>query len=256
MTLSIRNLYEAERMGWRLASRLSLLLAVSVVSAAETNTPVTAAQTPKVAATNAPAAAVTNAAPASATNTAPVSAPPMTPEQMFEGGTNAYSNWIEFGVGGFITTGNKSQFEQRNQNTAGPFGGIEDLHYQANIAKGTTMTLDGRGIFDEHDYKLNLAIDKEKLGYVHFSASEFRTRYNGDGGFYPPTGAYYSYPGDALALDRGDFSIEAGLNAGQSAQGDLQVRAYLPGRRGELHHLGLYASGRRHAGARAQPINL
>ena len=37
------------------------------------------------------------------------------------------------------------------------------------------MTLDGRGIFDEHDYKLNLALDKEKLGYLRFSASEFRT---------------------------------------------------------------------------------
>ena len=54
----------------------------------------------------------------------------MTPEQMFEGGTNAYNNWVEFGFGGFLTKGNKSQFQQRNQNTGGAFGGIEDLHVQ------------------------------------------------------------------------------------------------------------------------------
>jgi hypothetical protein len=219
--MKLRHVYAPDRMRWLWASWLSLWVTVSVVSAAETNTPVTVTQAPAVAATNAPAAevtsavptTVTNAPPAAATNAAPAAAAtaPMTPAQMFEGGTNAYNNWIEFGVGGFFTTGNKSQFQQRNQNSGGPFGGIEDLHIQEQIAKGTTMTLDGRGIFDEHDYKLNLALDKEKLGYVHFSASEYRTWYNGDGGFFPPTGAYYSQPGDALGLDRGDLSLEAGL---------------------------------------------
>jgi len=219
--MKLRHVYEQDRMGWLCASWFGLWVTVSLASAAETNTPVTVAPAPTVAATNAPAATVTNAAPPAVTNAPPKAATnaapaaavaaPMTPEQMFEGGTNAYNNWIEFGVGGFFTTGNTAQFQQRNQNTGGPFGGIEDLHIQEQIAKGTTMTLDGKGIFDEHDYKLNLALDKEKLGYLHFSASEFRTWYNGDGGFYPPTGAYYSQSGDALGLDRGDLSIEAGL---------------------------------------------
>jgi hypothetical protein len=219
--MKLRHVYEPDRMGWRWASWLVLWATVSIVSAAETNMPVIVTQAPAVAATNAPAAAATNAVPAAVTNAPPktatnaapaaAAAAPMTPEQMFEGGTNAYNNWIEFGVGGFFTTGNKSQFQQRNQNTGGAFGGIEDLHIQEQIAKGTTMTLDGRGIFDEHDYKLNLALDKEKLGYLHFSASEYRTWYNGDGGFFPPSGPYYSQPGDAQALDQGDFSIEAGL---------------------------------------------
>ena len=76
--------------------------------------------------TNAAPAIVTNAPPTAATNattgcrhqgrTRAAAAAPLTPEQMFEGGTNAYNNWIEFGVGGFFTTGNKSQFQQQNQN--------------------------------------------------------------------------------------------------------------------------------------------
>src|ERR1017187_5072704 len=122
--MKLRHVNEPDRMGWRWAFWPAFLVGVSLGMAAETNTP---------------AAAV---------------AAPMASEQMFEGGTNAYNNWIEFGVGGFFTTGNKSQFQQRNQITGGAFGGIEDLHIQQQIAKGTTMTLDGRGIFDEHDYKL------------------------------------------------------------------------------------------------------
>ena len=49
------------------------------------------------------------------------------------------------------------------------------------------MTVDGRAIFDNEDYKLSLdRWKREKLGYLRFSATEYRTWYNGDGGFYPP----------------------------------------------------------------------
>src|ERR1039458_222720 len=100
--MKLRHVYAPDRMGWRWTSWLALWLTVSLASAAETNTPVTVIQAPIVAATNAPAAAgtksaaaaVTNAPPAAATNAAPAVAAPMTPEQMFEGGTNAYNNWI------------------------------------------------------------------------------------------------------------------------------------------------------------------
>ena len=227
--MKLRNVCEQERTGWHWAALLGLWVTMSVASAAETNAPGSVPEAPKVAATNAspaavtnaPAAAVTNAASAAATNAAPAAATnaapaaaaaaPLTPEQMFEGGANTYNNWVEFGFGGFLTKGNKSQFQQQNQHRGEVFGGIEDLHIQQTIATNTTMTLDGRSIFDEHDYKLSLGVEREKLGYLRFSASEFRTWYNGDGGFYPPTGAYFGQPGDAQALDRGDFSVEGGL---------------------------------------------
>jgi hypothetical protein len=210
------NVFQFKRIGWLWAFLLGLCVAVSKVAAAETNAP-------PAAATNVAPAATTNSAPSAATNAAPAAAAaaaapkpagaaaPMTPEQFFEGGTNTYNNWVEFGVGGFLIQGNKAQAQQRYQNSAGVFGGITDFHLQETIATNTTLTLDGRGIFDEHDYMLNLSVEKEKLGYLRFSASEFRTWYNGDGGYFPPTATYYGYPGDALGLDRGDFSIEAGL---------------------------------------------
>ncbi|HWX22579.1 MAG TPA: hypothetical protein VN578_21970 [Candidatus Binatia bacterium] len=158
-----------------------LLLTALTVSAADTNAP--------AASTNAPAAKP---------------APPLTPEQMFEGGTNSYNNWLDLGVGGFFLSGNKAQFEQRRQRSGNLFGGIEDFHLQGDIAKGTTF-------LDEHDYKINLGVAKEKLGYVRFSFGESRTWDNGNGGFYPPADLWYSRPGDGLGLDRQDISVEAGL---------------------------------------------
>jgi hypothetical protein len=150
---------------------------------------------------------------ASAADTNAPSAAPLelTPQQMFEGGTNSYNNWVDISAGGFITGGNKAQAQQQQHTSTGAFGGLEDLHFQGDVAKGTTFTVDGRSIFDNHDYDLSLSLTKEKLGYVRFSFSEFRTWYNGDGGFYAPTASYFPGPSDALELDRGHISFEAGL---------------------------------------------
>ena len=156
-------------------------------------------------------AADTNTPPATSTASQAAAPAPMTPEQMFEGGTNAFNNWIDLSAGGFISSGNKSQFQQRHQTSGGAFGGFDDFHYQTDVAKGTTLTADGRAIFDNDDYKLSLGVTKEKLGYARFSYTQYRTWSNGDGGLYSPTGTYYPLSGDALALDHGDLSFEAGL---------------------------------------------
>jgi hypothetical protein len=134
------------------------------------------------------------------------------PEQLYEGGTNTYNNWIELGAGGLITSGNKAQAEQRTGLNNGAFGGIEDLHYQTDIAKKTTFTLDGHSIFDNHNYKVGLGVEKENLGFIRFSFENFRYYDSGNGGYSPVAGTAYPNPGDALALDRGKISLEAGYN--------------------------------------------
>lgn len=153
------------------------------------------------------------AAPLSAaeTNAPPEEPEPLTPEEMFEGGTNAYTGWIDFGVGGFLPKGNKAQAQKMRQSSRGAFGGIEDFHYQANIKEKTLLSVDGRALFDNEDYKISLDLRREDLGYVRFSYSEFRTWYNGDGGYYPPTSQWYPLSDDALTLDRGEITFEGGL---------------------------------------------
>ena len=135
----------------------------------------------------------------------------ITPEQIYEGGTNTYSNWIELGAGSLLTQGYAPGAEQQDRLNSGAFGGIEDLHYQTNVAKQTTFTLDGHSIFDDHDYQLGLGLTRENLGYLRLNFENFRSWYSGAGGFVPETGMAYSLPGDALALDRGLFSLEMGL---------------------------------------------
>jgi hypothetical protein len=190
----------------------AILLIVTGFSslAAETNAPSAAATTGT---NNAPATAAveTNTPPAAVTNAPPPAPPPLTPEQMFEGGATTFNNWVDLAFGGFITEGNKAQFQQTHQHTGALFGGFEDFHVQEELAKGTTFTADGHALIDERDYKLSLGVTKEKLGYLRFSYNEFRTWYNGNGGFYPPTDMWFPLASDALGLDRGQVNFEGGL---------------------------------------------
>ena len=134
------------------------------------------------------------------------------PEQVYEGGAEAYANWVEFSAGGLMTDGNKAQAEQRTRLNGGAFGGIEDLHYQTEVAKKTTLKIDGHGIYDNHDYKLGLGVEKEGLGFIRFSFENFRVYDSGNGGYSPADGVAFPHAGDALALDRGKISVEAGYN--------------------------------------------
>ena len=195
---------------------LGLTLPAFALSAADTNAPlvtVPALQTnAPPSQTNAPSPQATATAPPTNAPATKATAPaPLTPEQMFEGGAKTYNNWIDLSAGGFVSSGNKAQFQQRHQTSGGAFGGLEDFHYQTDIAKGTTLTTDGRAIFDNDDYKVSLGVTKEKLGYARFSYSQYRSWSNGDGGFFPPNGTYYPMSGDALALDHGDLTFEVGL---------------------------------------------
>jgi hypothetical protein len=147
---------------------------------------------------------------AAETNTPAASTPALTPEQRFEGGATPLNNWIEFSVGGLITHGDEAQAGQRQHMTPGAFGGIEDLHFQENLDKTTVFTLDGHGIFDQHDYSLRLGVNRENTGFVRLGFENFRTWYDSAGGYFPLTGQFYSLDSDALALDRGQVSVEVG----------------------------------------------
>ena len=59
----------------------------------------------------------------------------LTPEQLFEGGEKTYNNWVELSVGGFFPQGNRSRASERHRASEGLFGGIEDLHFQGDVAK-------------------------------------------------------------------------------------------------------------------------
>jgi hypothetical protein len=126
--------------------------------------------------------------------------------------TPDYSNWLELSVGSAFVTGDKAQFQRRHDLPAGPFGGVADFHVEQPFQKKGIMSIDGRGIFDDHDYSLKLEISHPDKGFVRGGYREFRTWYDGSGGFFPGgTNHWLELYNDELHIDRGEFWIEAGL---------------------------------------------
>src|SRR5215467_13312259 len=106
-----------------------------------------------------------------------------------------YKNWIELGFGGVTLDGDRAQFEQEHRLPGNQvFGGIEDLHYEQAIGSDAQFVLDGRAIFDTNDYKLRLNLSKQELGYIDLGYEEFRSWYDGNGGFFPPNGQFFPPP--------------------------------------------------------------
>jgi hypothetical protein len=125
-----------------------------------------------------------------------------------------YKNWIEFGVGGVITSGDRAQFEQQHWLPGDqPYGGIQDLHYEQTVGKNTTLTVDGHAIWDTNDYDIHVELAKPNLGYIKASFTEFRTWYDGNGGFFPHNDVFFNPPYPEMHIDRGDAWIELGLRA-------------------------------------------
>src|SRR5262252_2385820 len=61
--------------------------------------------------------------------------------------TEEYKNWIELGIGGVITSGDRAQFEQEHRLPGDqPYGGIQDLHFEQPIGKEATLTVDGHAL--------------------------------------------------------------------------------------------------------------
>src|SRR5438094_9675841 len=85
-----------------------------------------------------------------------------------------YKNWIELGIGGVITSGDRAQFEQEHRLPGDqPYGGIQDLHYEHAIGKNATLTIDGHAIWDTNDYDVKIDLSQPKLGYIKAGFTEF-----------------------------------------------------------------------------------
>ncbi|HTS17906.1 MAG TPA: hypothetical protein VMP11_10065 [Verrucomicrobiae bacterium] len=108
-------------------------------------------------------------------------------------------------------TGNTQKFREDVGIKEGWNGGVEEgtLHYDIN--KDTTLDGQGRFIIDEHDYKFQLQLKKQDVGYVRAGYTEYRDYYNNQGGFYGPFTPSSFHLGQDLYVDNSDIFFEAGL---------------------------------------------
>ena len=122
-----------------------------------------------------------------------------------------YNNWITLGVGSTFIDGDKAQFMQRRQIRKGPFGGVEDFHWEELVGKKGIFQIDGRGIFDNHDYSIRVELSDPDKGFLRAGYTEFRTWYDGNAGFFPKNGQWFSLYDHELHIDRGEAWFEGGL---------------------------------------------
>jgi hypothetical protein len=121
-------------------------------------------------------------------------------------------NWIEIGGGGvFRSSGDDAAMRQRLQLPAGGFGGIEDFHYEQDLAKKGLLKIDGHGFAGSDDYGIKFDISRPELGYVQFGYSQFRTFYDGSGGYFPRNAQWFRLYDEEFDIARGEVWFEAGL---------------------------------------------
>ena len=123
------------------------------------------------------------------------------------------SNWIGFTVGGAFVSGDHSGMMRRTQTNGDFYGGIDSLQMARTLNKTTTLTLDGHAIPGLEDYAANLNVTNTDIGYIKAGFKQYRTWYDGSGGFMPQLSGLYGEPawGENLSVDRGQYEFEAGL---------------------------------------------
>lgn len=119
------------------------------------------------------------------------------------------------GTAAFVD-GDVSQFQQRHRIPENVSGGIDEFHFDTEIAEDTELEIDGRAIFDNHDYLLKLMIENEDKGFLSIGYREFRTWYDGRGGYFPPADASFVVFDPKLGTDRGEAWARGGLVLPQS----------------------------------------
>lgn len=123
----------------------------------------------------------------------------------------AFKNWIELGIGGVNIGGDDAQFKQEHRMSGDIFGGIEDLHFEQAVGKKGQLTIDGHAIFDNHDYDVKVDFTYQGVGYIRAGYTEFRSWYDGNGGFFPVGDIFFAPPHPEMRLDRGEAWVELGL---------------------------------------------
>jgi len=123
----------------------------------------------------------------------------------------AIEGTIAVSAGSAFVNGDPGAFQERLQRPAKTiFGGLEDLHYRRDTSE-TTLVVSGHALAGEGDYGLTGHWARNEHVYVDLGYNQFRTFYDGSGGYFPPSGAFVPLYDDRLHIDRGHLWLEVGL---------------------------------------------
>ncbi len=122
-----------------------------------------------------------------------------------------FENYLTLAGQGTWVSGDKAAFQAQNWTSKNGFGGIQDFRYAQDLGKDFSVKADGHALFGNADYLAHLTFAKTDLGSVDFGYKQFRTYYDGIGGFFPNNSAWFPLPDKELHVDRSKFWIETKL---------------------------------------------
>lgn len=121
----------------------------------------------------------------------------------------AFENYIKFSGQGVSLTGSKAAYQKNTQTPQTGALGIEDFSFTKELNSTTTAKMDGRALAGAEDYLAQFQITKTDVGSFEVGYKQFRTFYDGAGGFFPINNAWLSLYPRSLAVDRGKFYATA-----------------------------------------------
>src|SRR5882724_5251777 len=85
----------------------------------------------------------------------------------------------------YVSVKGDSQQFREDWGMKGPWsGGVQQLTLDQDLDEHTTLHVEGRGVFDENDYRLQLDVTRFAVGFIRAGYTQHRTYYDDWGGFY------------------------------------------------------------------------
>jgi mono/diheme cytochrome c family protein len=118
---------------------------------------------------------------------------------------------IEPVAGWMEVQGDNKKYHELEGMREGWSGGADHFFFSEQLAPDQTLTVEGRALLPQHDFKVTLSLDKKNFGFVRSGFEEWRRYYDDTGGSYPLfTPSSFSLDKD-LHLDLGRAWIDFGL---------------------------------------------
>jgi hypothetical protein len=150
---------------------------------------------------------------------------PLTPEQVgllrawidqgaVWGATNppvAFRFSVTPGARGIFVEGDKAKFREIEGVKEGAGGGVEEFTLEQQIGVDKKLSVEGRAIVPDNDYRVKLNLEKTDVGFVRGGFQEWRRYYDDTGGYYRPFSEPSFDLGRDLHLDIGRAWADFGL---------------------------------------------
>lgn len=123
--------------------------------------------------------------------------------------TNSQSIAFSGLFGGTTVEGHDQKFRELYWRRDGMYGGLTDFQLTRQDNPDTTLTLSGHVL--PEDYKVNLSLDRNDLGFIHSGVEQYRKYYNDVGGYDPKVLPAAPSLNDDLYLTIGKAWVDFGL---------------------------------------------